>query len=420
MALFQVSNYFMPESGIAAVVVAGVLVRNLPSRDLEDLVQFKEQLTEMLIGLLFVLLAADVRLARIEELGWEAVIVVMLLMFLVRPITVFLCSIKADLNVREKIFMSWLAPRGIVAAAVASLFAAELARVGAPGGEALRALVFLVIAVTVTAQGLTGGFLARVLGLRRKSNQGYVILGAGNLAQELAASLVEHGEEVTLIDANAEVVEAAKKHGLKVVYGNGLSPVTLQRAGVDGRKGVLGLTPNGLVNTLFARTVEAELGRLPLFIALGSGASDVDIRTIKQLEGRLLFGQPQQLERWNLSLRRDETEIHSFEWLGKKEGVPEEERRFTSYPTSSFLPLMYVRDKVAAPVANDWTWKKGDKLTAVVMAGRRDTTHAWLEERGWKPLAERGTRLPLAKRHASVSTPEPSRSGVSPQQPEAT
>jgi NhaP-type Na+/H+ or K+/H+ antiporter len=172
VALFEGSNAVMPESGIVTVVMAGLVVGNSRAPAVADLREFKEQLTVMLVGLLFVLLAADVRLAQVRALGWAGLATVLVLMFVVRPLNVLAGTFGSDLSWRERAFIAWLAPRGIVAAAVSSLFAQTLTREGMPGGTELRALMFLVIAVTVVVQGLTGGLVAGRLGLRRPSDSG--------------------------------------------------------------------------------------------------------------------------------------------------------------------------------------------------------------------------------------------------------
>ncbi len=166
LALYEVSDAIAHETGLLAVVVAGFVVGNMETRVQQELMEFKEQLTVLLIGLLFVLLSADVRVASVAELGWPGALTVLGLMLVVRPLDVGVCTLGSELDVREKTFLSWLAPRGIVAAAVSSLFARRLAEAGVEGGEALVALVFLVIAATVLVQGGTVGLVAERLGLR--------------------------------------------------------------------------------------------------------------------------------------------------------------------------------------------------------------------------------------------------------------
>ena len=176
-ALFQISNALSHESGIVAVTIAGMVVGNRKTIIRRELMEFKEQMTVMLIGMLFVLLAADVRVADVLALGKGGLYTVVALVFFIRPLNIVFGTMNSDLSFKQKMLLAWLAPRGIVAAAVASYFAIELEKNGIDGAQ-LRAMVFLLIAVTVLSAGLTGSFVANLLGLKRKSDQGWIILGA--------------------------------------------------------------------------------------------------------------------------------------------------------------------------------------------------------------------------------------------------
>ena len=174
IALFQVSNTISPESGIAAVTIAGMTIGNSKTYIQQDLLEFKEQLTILMIGKLFILLSADVRLQQIIYLGMAGDLTVFMLIFLIRPLSVFIGTENSGLDLKQKLLLSWIAPRGIVAAAVASLFVYELEMHGFDGTQ-LRALVFLLIIITVLLAGLTGGFIAGKLDLKRKSQSGWII-----------------------------------------------------------------------------------------------------------------------------------------------------------------------------------------------------------------------------------------------------
>ena len=212
-----------------------------------ELREFKEQLTVLLVGLLFVLLAADVRVAQVVSLGWPGALTVLALMLLVRPADVAVSTAGSDLTVNEKLFLSWIAPRGIVAAAIASLFARRLVEEGIPGGDELLALVFLVIAATVVLQGGTAGLVASALGVRRPQ-QGWAILGANALGRALAWSLERGDEAVVMVDRNAAEAQAAQKDGHHVVYGDASQERTLLQAAIESRRGILGVTPSDGMN----------------------------------------------------------------------------------------------------------------------------------------------------------------------------
>ena len=162
--LFETCGAVVPESGLMAVTVTGVVVGNFKTRVGEELREFKDRLTVMLVGLLFVLLAADVSVADLRALGRPGLIVVAGLVVVVRPLSVWFATMGSKLSVRERLFIAWVAPRGIVAVAVASITAANLESQGIDGGPQLKALVFLVIGVTVIVSGLTARPLAGWLG----------------------------------------------------------------------------------------------------------------------------------------------------------------------------------------------------------------------------------------------------------------
>jgi len=185
--VFEASNAIVHESGIAAVTIAGLVVGNSTSHVDRELREFKEQLTVLFIGMLFVLLVADVRIADIVALGWRGLLVAAGTIVVVRPVSVALSTFRTELTGRERFFVGWLGPRGIVAAAVASLFAYALKDEGIGGGRELSSLVFLVIAVTVGWSALTGGLAAQLLNLRRKSGDGW-----GDLRWQCASPRVGH------------------------------------------------------------------------------------------------------------------------------------------------------------------------------------------------------------------------------------
>ena len=230
LLLFEGCSQIVPHSGLLAVTLAGVVVGNLRTRVDRDLREFKDQITVLLIGLLFVLLAADVRVDDVRALGWGGLAVVGALIFVIRPINVWLSTASSDLSVRERAFIAWVAPRGIVAAAVASVVAGALESNGLEGGAELRALVFLTIAATVLLAGLTAGPVARLLKLRLPGRETVAILGAQGLGLALARALREAGTPVVLLDSNPQNCRRAEEEGLPVVFGNALEERTLQRA----------------------------------------------------------------------------------------------------------------------------------------------------------------------------------------------
>lgn len=379
VALFQASNAVVSETGILAVIAAGIVVGNSPVRALGDLREFKEQLTILLLGMLFVLLAADVRLSQVRFLGWAGLGTVLALMLVVRPLNILAGTLGSDLTWREKLFLSWLAPRGIVAAAVSSLFAQTLDEEGIAGGSELRALVFLVIAVTVVVQGLTGGQVASWLGLRRPSNTGYVILGANPLARAMGQALRAGGEEVVLIDSNEDACRAAEEEGFRVLHGSGLDPGLQEKAELDTRAGCLGLTSNEEVNLLFARRARKDFKVPRVWVAVRRGHLGVSEDVVRRLGGHLLFGGLAEILEWTRRLERGEAHIESW----RSEASPAANGSPVSPDADGLLPLAVVRGKKVFPMDETVTFRRGDRLYAAVAERQREAAEDHLRSAGW-------------------------------------
>jgi NhaP-type Na+/H+ or K+/H+ antiporter len=389
--LFEVSNSFISESGILAVTTAGAVLGTMGLSQKRVLVEFKEQLTVLLIGLLFIVLAADVRLSTVASLGTEGVMTVVVLMFVVRPVQILLCTFGTPIGWRERLFMSWLAPRGIVAAAVASLFAIDLANAGIEGGTEVRALVFLVIALTVTCQGLSAYFLARGLDLVRVSDMGYVIVGANRLARLLGKLLIMGGEEVVIVDRNSLECQAAEQDGFRVIFGNALKEQTLVRAAVDIRKGVISMTPNEGVNQLVAKKL-FEIARGPR--AMAAVRTHMDLKNIargrKQI--KFLFSSKIDFELWLHRLDRKTAILQLWTFVGSKPIMINPEGKSKTFgPTPySMLPLITIEKNIVAPVVDGTELKQGTQFLTLQFASSADSDRQWMQERQFEWVQSKG------------------------------
>lgn len=330
LVAFQLCELALPESGILAVTVAGVVVGNFESRLARQLGAFQEHLTVGLIGILFVLLAADVRLANVVGLGAGGLLTVAALALLVRPLNVWLCTRGAGYSVRERAFLSWVAPRGVVAAAIASIAAAFLEELGVVEAREIRALVFLTIALTVVVQGGTAPFVASLLGVRAPGREAIVIVGAEELSFALAKLLGEDGRRVVFADSNPNHCRAAEERGYPVVYGNALQELTLARMRLEQAKAVIGLTTNSEVNHHFASEAR-ESGVREAYVAVGRESPGVTSRILRRQETRALFDRPKDVERWHVRFRHDQAEVRSHRF--------HPELALAQEPTESSRPL---------------------------------------------------------------------------------
>ena len=378
--LYFTANELQPESGLVAVTVAGLMVGNSKTVVDRELKEFKEQLTVMLIGMLFVLLAADVRIADILSLGMRGIFTVAALILLVRPLNIAAGTFGSELTMREKFFLAWVAPRGIVAAAIASLFAIELSAQGIPAASEFRAMVFLVIAVTVILAGLTGDTVAGWLGVKRPSDFGWVIFGINEIGLKLGEIIRESGQEVICIDQNPIACRLAEEKNHHVIYANALEERTLLRAEIDTRLGVVCLTSNEEVNFLFAQKAKEE-GRVShLNVNLKSGNDGVTLAMLHKLGATLRFGRTRDLEVWAVRLNQKDAELQIRELVDDSAGEP-----VLNDNTMDNLVLPFVCNQYekVIPVNDSIKIKKNDRVTFLINLRRKKEVDEWFELNGW-------------------------------------
>lgn len=388
-ALFQIANAASPESGIAAVTVAGMTIGNSNTYIQRELLEFKEQLTVLMIGMLFILLAADVRITDIQLLGMKGVLTVLFLMVVIRPLSVFASTVNTDLDTRHKLLLSWIAPRGIVAAAVASLFAFEMNQHGYDGTQ-LRALVFLLITMTVLSAGLTGGWVSSLLDLRRKSESGWIILGAHEVARLLARLLKQGGNEVICIDEDPNACRLAENEGIKVFYGNALGDRTLQRAEPDIRKGIIALSGNEEVNFIFSQRAKHFGKEMIILTGIKQKYEGITSKMVSDSGGRIPFGRPVDIDLWSSWIRKGYTKYSSYEM--------DENLNFElSDPTMVGLILPIVSGRLGSliPVDDHLKIKKGDFVTFLINTQKEDVADNWLKAHGFNPGNVSGPGLAL-------------------------
>jgi NhaP-type Na+/H+ or K+/H+ antiporter len=288
--VFAVSNLLYSESGLLAVTVMGVVLANLHLPQLHHVWHFKEKLSVLLISGLFVILAANISLAALRRLDWRSLVVLAILIFAVRPLSIQVSALGSKLTWNERLFLSWIAPRGIVAAAVSSLFAFRLAELGYPGAPLLAPLTFIVIIGTVVLQGSTARPFARWLGVAEAEAQGFLIMGAHEFPRMLASVLQDQGFTVRLVDSNPQNVREGRLQGLDVHLGNILSEVTESGLNLAGIGHLLALTRNDEANALACMHLQIEFGSSRVYqLPPKTFISDENRSPSRERLGRLLF-----------------------------------------------------------------------------------------------------------------------------------
>ncbi|MDH3381295.1 MAG: cation:proton antiporter [Flavobacteriaceae bacterium] len=221
LMVFVISDFISHDSGLLTVVVMGMVIGNKNVAELKDIIYFKETISILLISMLFILLAANINMDDLQLLlNTKILLLFFVIVFLIRPIGVFLSANKSELDFREKIFISWVGPRGIVAAGIASLFGLKLVLAGKEGAEYITPLVFMVVLGTVLLNATTARIVSKLLGVFLKHSSGVLIIGASEVSRLIALYLQEQGRRVVLIDSNPILVKKAKQLQLEAFEDN--------------------------------------------------------------------------------------------------------------------------------------------------------------------------------------------------------
>lgn len=248
--VFTASNLIKEESGLLAITVMGIALANQRRVDVKNILVFKENLRVLLISILFILLSARLKISDFDNFNSSSFLFIVILIFVIRPACVFISSIKSNLNFYEKLFISFMAPRGIIAASVSSVFALNLVKAGHKSAEILVPLTFMVIIATVLFYSIVSPWLANRLKLSNIDPQSVIIIGAQPPAVKIAFALKEAGFQSLLIDNNALHVKVAAAEGLTACTMSILDDNVIDEIDMNAYGKVLALTSNDKVNSL--------------------------------------------------------------------------------------------------------------------------------------------------------------------------
>ncbi len=271
LLVFVESDIFAHESGLLAVVVMGMVLGNSKLQNLNEILYFKESLSVLLISILFILLAANINMSDMMLLfNWKTALLFATVVFIIRPLAVFLSTGQSKLKVNEKLFISWVGPRGIVAAGIASLFGSKLMKQGVEGAEYITPLVFMIVLGTVLLNATTARMIAKALGVFLSKSDGILIIGAGQLSRLLGKYLKDNDRHVVLVDSNASNIQKAKDIGLEAskedIYSDDLSNnIELNDIGF-----LLALTGNAEINTYAINKFREQFGEHGSFRLISS------------------------------------------------------------------------------------------------------------------------------------------------------
>lgn len=290
--VFAISNAFAAESGLISVTAMGIWLANRKGLVVEEILAFKENLSLLLISALFIILAARLDLGRLGDLGPPALLVLLSLQFIVRPLMVAVSTWRSSLSWRERALLAWIAPRGIVAAAVSALFAIRLGQFGYADADVLLSLTFFVIIGTVVLQSATAGTLARWLGVAEPEPMGFLIVGANSIARAIGKALLERKVPVLLTDINWENVSQARMAGLPVYFGSPISEHAAHFLETTGLGRLLAMSPDENFNLLALTRYRGEFGRNAMYElrVWPAGVAMAQHEVAAHHKGRTLFG----------------------------------------------------------------------------------------------------------------------------------
>jgi len=289
---FTAADLVMHETGLLSVTAMGITLANIGISSISDMRHFKENISVLLISTIFIMLTASLEIDTLLQIFRPNIIgYVLLMMFAVRPLSIFLSTIGTDLSLKEKTLVGWIAPRGIVALTVSGYFASILLEAGYEDAEILTTLTFALVFFTVVAHGFSIGWLSKRLDLSMEGDPGAIIVGSNRFTVELAKSLKKAGRPVLIVDESWENLRRARKAGISLYHGDLLSEQTEYNLDTIPYEYLLAMTDNHAYNALICTTFMPEYGRTNVFKVspyemLGQGYS---VGVVSKVGGRVLF-----------------------------------------------------------------------------------------------------------------------------------
>ncbi|MEO0496985.1 MAG: sodium:proton antiporter [Pseudomonadota bacterium] len=265
LSAFAISDLLLKESGLLTVTVMGIVMANSKFAALSEMRRFKETITVLLVSGLFIMLTAALKLETIAALDWRALGFVLAVLFVVRPLAVYIATIGAGLTNKERLLVGWIAPRGIVAVAVSGLFGATLVEAGVSDGETMVAYTFAVVAATIVLHGFSLNYLAKVLDLKSANRPGILIVGGSSWSNAFANKLRDIDVPVLIADRNWSHVQKSRMDGIEAYYGEVLSESAHHNIDLNKFSHLIATTDNDYYNALICSDFGPEIGRSNVF-----------------------------------------------------------------------------------------------------------------------------------------------------------
>jgi NhaP-type Na+/H+ or K+/H+ antiporter len=370
LVAFGAAETLASEAGVAAVATAGVVLGNLDLPYEEQISDFKGDITLIVLSFVFIALAALLELEDLIALGAGGVVVVLAIMFVIRPLLVYISTVGGDFTRNERLFVGFVGPRGIIPASVATLFAIELQAAG--NGDAATLLVGTVFLVILSTVVLQGGFARHIAEFLDVIPMRVLVIGGGQVGREVARRLEDRGENVVIIENDETIIERAREAGFAVHIGDGTNVDTLRSAGADNARTIIATTGNDEVNLLIGQlaTTRFDIERvicrvndpenIEAFEKLGVDTISSTLATAQAIDNAV--ERPAMAE-WSRNIDEggdvQEVTVKSEEFIGRpiREVGPE-------LPGRCLIGLVTHDGKTFVPEA-DYVLERGDHLTII-------------------------------------------------------
>lgn len=382
---FAISDLIRHESGLLAVTLLGMILANLKVDDLRQILSFKEDVTLVLISFLFVMLSSRMHLEDLEIiLRPNSIMLFMVIVFLLRPIVVFLSTWKSELNLREKLFVSYISPRGIVAAGVASIFTVRLVDMPVEGWtEAEQAnaslilpLTFMIIVGTVIIQGLTAKPMAKLLNVTRKEPNGILFLGANEAARYLARFLKDHYIPVLLTDTSKPNINEAKNSWLPVFEGSLINEEVVDDLDLSAYGQLMATTSNTDINSLACRIMTTEFGKDNVFRLISN--REIEMTSLSKPTNLLFNGVVDFISLTQIARTKPRIELKQVDSI-------EDLNSFIHYEKGRIIPLFHLtKAPKAIPITTGFSSpvNEGDQLAYIRLRSAKNPWDKRLGEEG--------------------------------------
>ncbi|MGO4914960.1 cation:proton antiporter [Pseudogemmobacter sp. W21_MBD1_M6] len=304
LACFALADTVLHESGLLAVTIMGIVIANAGLPSYAELRRFKEHATVLLVSGVFILLAASLDFSALERLDWRAIIFVLAVVFVARPLTVAVAFIGTDIPAKERLLIALTGPRGVVLVAVAGLFGTRLVDLGIEDGALFTPLAFALVAVTVVLHGFTLVPFARFLGLAEAESPGVLLVGGSRFSRAFAEALVAAQIPVLMTDPNRNRLRTAREAGIPTYYGDILSEAAEHNVELVSYATVIAATDNDAYNTLVTTDLAPEFGRTQVF-QIGRTKGDQARHALPTTLGGKKFGKGETFDELNALLARN-------------------------------------------------------------------------------------------------------------------